>query len=162
MVETPDPWPLRHLVLRTPRLELRPDDWHLNLLIRFDGKVIGNQGVYAKNFAILNEVSTGSWIGRRHQDSGIGTEMRAAVLMFAFDHLGAHGKIVGLHRQQAVERSERAPGLRTGRQLHGCPQRNQSHPNKAATNSGALRAVSTTLAPGTKGNHGSGPLLGVA
>jgi hypothetical protein len=22
----PDPWPLRHLVLRTPRLELRPDD----------------------------------------------------------------------------------------------------------------------------------------
>ena len=21
-----DPWPLRHLVLRTPRLELRPDD----------------------------------------------------------------------------------------------------------------------------------------
>lgn len=26
MQETPDPWPLRHLVLRTPRLELRPDD----------------------------------------------------------------------------------------------------------------------------------------
>jgi hypothetical protein len=22
----PEPWPLRHLVLRTPRLELRPDD----------------------------------------------------------------------------------------------------------------------------------------
>ena len=22
----PDPWPLRHLVLRTPRLELRPED----------------------------------------------------------------------------------------------------------------------------------------
>lgn len=26
MPEYPDPWPLRHLVLRTPRLELRPDD----------------------------------------------------------------------------------------------------------------------------------------
>ncbi|SHE69411.1 GNAT family N-acetyltransferase [Streptoalloteichus hindustanus] len=26
MAENPDPWPLRHLVLRTPRLELRPDD----------------------------------------------------------------------------------------------------------------------------------------
>ena len=26
VTERPDPWPLRHLVLRTPRLELRPDD----------------------------------------------------------------------------------------------------------------------------------------
>lgn len=26
MTEHPDPWPLRHLVLRTPRLELRPED----------------------------------------------------------------------------------------------------------------------------------------
>src|SRR6186713_2202343 len=25
-MDPPDPWPLRHLVLRTPRLELRPDD----------------------------------------------------------------------------------------------------------------------------------------
>lgn len=25
-MDHPDPWPLRHLVLRTPRLELRPDD----------------------------------------------------------------------------------------------------------------------------------------
>lgn len=66
-----------------------PADWHLNFLIRLDGKVIGNQGLYAENFAELNEVSTGSWIGQRHQSQGIGTEMRAAVLMFAFDHLRA-------------------------------------------------------------------------
>ncbi len=26
VTEHPDPWPLRHLLLRTPRLELRPDD----------------------------------------------------------------------------------------------------------------------------------------
>ena len=26
MSPDPDPWPLRHLVLRTPRLELRPED----------------------------------------------------------------------------------------------------------------------------------------
>jgi hypothetical protein len=25
-METPDPWPLWRLMLRTPRLELRPDD----------------------------------------------------------------------------------------------------------------------------------------
>jgi RimJ/RimL family protein N-acetyltransferase len=139
----PDAWPLRHLVLRTPRLELRPDDdagllelvdvayrgvhdpaempfgvpwtdappeelgrnamqffwsqrtalrpdnWSIHFLIRLDGTVIGTQGIRSEDFAITREVSTGSWIGLRHQRQGIGTEMRAAVLLFAFDHLGA-------------------------------------------------------------------------
>jgi RimJ/RimL family protein N-acetyltransferase len=134
-----DPWPLRHLVLRTPRLELRPDDdagllemveevqlgvhapdcmpfavpwtdfpahqwlqhhwglratlaaesWTINFLIRADGHVIGVQGITAKNFAVTREVHTGSWLGLRHQGKGYGTEMRAAVAMFCFDHLGA-------------------------------------------------------------------------
>ena len=138
-----DPWPFRQLVLRTPRLELRPDDdeglleiveeayngihppdempfgvewtdaapedlgrgmlqhhwrgratltpadWNLHFLVRFEGRAIGTQSLHAKDFAIGGEVSTGSWIGLRHQGKGIGTEMRAAVLMFAFDHLGA-------------------------------------------------------------------------
>ncbi|MDT7652740.1 MAG: hypothetical protein QOI36_4146 [Pseudonocardiales bacterium] len=139
----PEPWPLRHLVLHTPRLELRPDDdaglrelveeahlgvhppdvmpflvpwtdadpahlghrtlqhfwsqraqlgperWTINFLIRVDGRVIGTQGLTGTEFGILREVQTGSWIGLRHQGRGIGTEMRAAVLAFAFDHLGA-------------------------------------------------------------------------
>jgi len=138
-----DPWPLRHLVLRTPRLELRPDDdaglfelaeeaglgihspelmpfvepwtdgtpeevaantlrwhwrqraelgpqrWRLSFLVRTDDRVVGTQGVEAGAFSVTREVETGSWLGRRHQGRGIGTEMRAAVLMFAFDHLGA-------------------------------------------------------------------------
>jgi RimJ/RimL family protein N-acetyltransferase len=138
-----EPWPLRNLVLRTQRLELRPDDdaglfelievawagvhppeympfgvpwtdvpdaelgvnslryhwsqraglrpddWHLNFLIRLDGKVIGEQTMSARDFAVTREVSTGSWLGRRFQGHGYGTEMRAAVLSFAFDHLGA-------------------------------------------------------------------------
>ena len=138
-----DPWPLRHLVLRTPRLELRPDDdagllelaeearlgvhppeempfavswtdadpaelvtrtlqyhwsvraaltpqrWSLNFLVRHDGHVVGSQGLGSSEIAVTREVGTGSWIGLRHQGRGIGTEMRAAVLLFAFDHLGA-------------------------------------------------------------------------
>ncbi|TCO64463.1 GNAT family N-acetyltransferase [Actinocrispum wychmicini] len=134
-----DPWPLRHLVLRTPRLELRPDDdpglfelvaearlgvhppdympftvpwtdnpehewlqyhwsaragvkpanWRINFLVRLDGRVIGTQGAEATDFAVTREVTTGSWLGARHQGKGYGTEMRAAVAMFAFDHLGA-------------------------------------------------------------------------
>jgi RimJ/RimL family protein N-acetyltransferase len=138
-----EPWPLRNLVLRTRRLELRPDDdyglhqltevaragihppsympfgvpwtdapdselglnilqfywsqraqlrpdnWNLNLLIRLDGKVIGMQSVHGRDFAVTREVSTGSWLGRSYLGHGYGTEMRAAVLGFAFDHLGA-------------------------------------------------------------------------
>jgi RimJ/RimL family protein N-acetyltransferase len=71
------------------RAALRPDNWHLHFLIRLDGKVIGEQGVMARDFAVTREVTTGSWLGRRYQGHGYGTEMRAAVLGFAFDHLGA-------------------------------------------------------------------------
>jgi RimJ/RimL family protein N-acetyltransferase len=38
---------------------------------------------------VTREVHTGSWLGRRHQGRGIGTEMRAAVLHLAFAGLGA-------------------------------------------------------------------------
>jgi RimJ/RimL family protein N-acetyltransferase len=143
MEDIPDPWPLRHLVLRTPRLELRPDDdaglldlvdeiyrgihppdqmpfgvpwtdqprdvlgraslqhhwakraacgpdeWHVQFLIRHNGAVIGAQEISAAAFKVARSVRTGSWLGMRHQGNGLGTEMRAAVLMFAFDHLGA-------------------------------------------------------------------------
>ena len=139
----PEPWPLRHLVLRTPRLTLRPDDdeglyelaalalggvhppeqmpfrqawtekppddvvrgalqyhwgtrsqltpknWKINFLVRHEGRVIGEQTMRAEDFAITRAVWTGSWLGIKHQRRGFGTEMRAAVLMLAFDHLGA-------------------------------------------------------------------------
>jgi len=143
MEEIPDPWPLRHLVLRTPRLELRPDDdagllelvdlahrgihppdqmpflfpwtdqpkdvlgrntvqyhwakraavgpdaWSVHFLIRHEGTVIGTQELRGEDFAVTRLVRSGSWLGRDHQGQGLGTEMRAAVLLFAFDHLGA-------------------------------------------------------------------------
>lgn len=143
MVDVPDPWPLVGLILRTPRLELRPDDdaglrelvevahagvhppeempfsqpwtdadprylgrgsmqyfwrsraevgpqrWAVNFLVRFEGRVIGTQGLMAVDYAQTREVSSGSWLGLAHQRRGLGTEMRAAVLALAFDHLGA-------------------------------------------------------------------------
>ncbi|HEV7792031.1 MAG TPA: GNAT family protein [Pseudonocardia sp.] len=139
----PDPWPLRGLVVRTPRLELRPDDdaglaelvavayrgvhppeqmpfvqpwtdadprylgrgtlqyhwrnratlgpesWMVAFLVRLDGRVVGSQHLSGVDFAVTREVSTGSWLGMAHQGRGLGTEMRAAVLGLAFDHLGA-------------------------------------------------------------------------
>lgn len=136
-------WPLRNLVLRTPRLELRPDDddglfelvevayggvhppeqmpfavpwtdadprymgrgslqffwaqrarlapeaWSVNFLIRLDGRVVGMQTVTGIDFAVTREIETGSWLGLEFQRKGVGTEMRAAVLQFVFDHLRA-------------------------------------------------------------------------
>ena len=64
-------------------------DWSLNLLTVLDGRTIGTQTVGAKDFAVHRTVATGSWIGREFQGLGFGKEMRAAVLGFAFDGLGA-------------------------------------------------------------------------
>jgi RimJ/RimL family protein N-acetyltransferase len=145
----PDPWPLHGLVLRTPRLDLRPDDdaglrelaalalagvhppermpfaepwtdadprylgrgslqyhwraraalcpehWSINFLARRDGRVVGTQSLIGRGFGVTREVSTGSWVGLAHQRQGIGTEMRAAVLHFAFAGLGAEEALSG-------------------------------------------------------------------
>ncbi|MFI6076542.1 GNAT family N-acetyltransferase [Actinoplanes sp. NPDC051343] len=67
----------------------RPDNWSLNLVAIADGRVIGTQSLDGRDFVVLREAGTGSWIGRRHQGQGLGTEMRAAVLELAFTGLGA-------------------------------------------------------------------------
>jgi RimJ/RimL family protein N-acetyltransferase len=72
-------------VLATSTREL----WHLPFCVVYDGQPVGLQTVKAEDYAILGEVSTGSWLGMRYQGRGIGTEMRAAVLHLAFDGLGA-------------------------------------------------------------------------
>ncbi|MER6105228.1 GNAT family protein [Streptomyces sp. NPDC001832] len=64
-------------------------DWTLSLAVLHEGKVVGRQDVAAKHFAVMGEVSTGSWLGLAHQGQGIGTEMRAAALHLAFAGLGA-------------------------------------------------------------------------
>src|SRR5262249_54260244 len=56
----------------------------------------------AKDFAVVREVHTGSWIGLRHQGQGIGTEMRAAVLSLAFDYLGAESARSHAHSDNAA------------------------------------------------------------
>jgi RimJ/RimL family protein N-acetyltransferase len=136
-------WPLFDLVLRTPRLELRPvrdedlpglaaaaiagihdpgrspfpspwaeahadelpsslaryhwslraattpESWRIAFAILEDGVVIGSQDLLADRFAATRSVASGSWLTRAAHGRGLGREMRAAVLMLAFDHLGA-------------------------------------------------------------------------
>ena len=67
----------------------QPANWEISFVVVHQGDIVGVQGLKAADFAILREVHTGSWIGRRYQGRGIGTEMRAAVLSLAFDDLHA-------------------------------------------------------------------------
>ncbi|WP_314215297.1 GNAT family protein [Pseudarthrobacter equi] len=66
-----------------------PEDWTLLLGIWHEEQFIGCQDVGAKDFALLKTVSTGSWLKQSAQGRGLGAEMRAAVVLWAFDWLGA-------------------------------------------------------------------------
>ncbi|WP_017604215.1 GNAT family N-acetyltransferase [Nocardiopsis alkaliphila] len=72
-----------------------PQDWGFNAVVVFEDRVVGIQDMRARDFAVVRQVGTGSWLTRRVQGRGIGTEMRAAVLHLAFEGLGALDAITG-------------------------------------------------------------------
>jgi RimJ/RimL family protein N-acetyltransferase len=71
------------------RGEWTPARWSWNPVVVVDGEIVGTQGMGADDFVLRRTVSTGSWLGRKHQGHGIGTEMRAAMLHLAFAGLRA-------------------------------------------------------------------------
>jgi len=73
----------------TARGSATPDAWTLPFIVRRAGRVIGLQEMSGTDFPVTRKVDTGSWLGRAEQGHGFGTEMRSAVLQFAFDHLKA-------------------------------------------------------------------------
>jgi RimJ/RimL family protein N-acetyltransferase len=66
------------------RQEWSVDAWHLELGVWLEGEPVGVQAVTAADFPETRTVMTGSWLGRRFQRRGVGTEMRTAVLELAF------------------------------------------------------------------------------
>lgn len=84
----------------------RPEGWNVIFAAFCDGVPIGAQSVRGKEFAARRTVDTGSWLGRRHQGQGLGTEMRAAVLTLAFDELGAERATSG-----AIQRNPQSLGV---------------------------------------------------
>jgi RimJ/RimL family protein N-acetyltransferase len=76
----------------------QPPDWTLDLVAERAGAIVGTQGLTGQDFAVRREVSTGSWVGRRFQGQGIGTQMRAAVLHLAFEGLGAQSATSGAYQ----------------------------------------------------------------
>lgn len=110
------------------RVESTPADWTLLFAIRHEGAAIGLQDVRGHRFPTRRTISTGSWLTASKQGLGLGTEMRAAVLAFAFDHLGAEvaetsaadwnaaslGVTRGLgYRENGFSRIETRPGERS-------------------------------------------------
>jgi RimJ/RimL family protein N-acetyltransferase len=77
------------------RSSLTRVDWSLPFAVCVDGDVVGVQDLFAKQFPVRRTVETGSWLTRRAQGRGIGTEMRAAVLHLAFAGLGAEEAFSG-------------------------------------------------------------------
>lgn len=71
------------------RAASEPENWSVSFAVRSRGALLGIQELAAEYFAVTRTVNTGSWLGRAHQGRGFGTEMRCAVVDFAFDHLKA-------------------------------------------------------------------------
>jgi RimJ/RimL family protein N-acetyltransferase/predicted GNAT family acetyltransferase len=67
-----------------------------------DGAPVGVQGLDVQP----GSVATGSWLGRRFQGRGLGTEMRAAVLTYAFEVRGA-----SLARSGAIQGNPQSLGV---------------------------------------------------
>jgi RimJ/RimL family protein N-acetyltransferase len=91
-------WGWRH------RARWSPESWTLNTVVRHDGRIVGVQDLSADNFAELRTVKSGSWLGYEFQGHGIGTEMRSAIVPFAFEGLGALLAKTGAFADNAASR----------------------------------------------------------
>jgi len=71
------------------RARMTRENWGVSFAVLRDGVPIGIQDLTARSFAARRTVETGSWLTASAQGQGLGTEMRAGLLLFAFDDLGA-------------------------------------------------------------------------
>ncbi len=68
---------------------LSAQSWRLPFAVYRGSDIVGLQDVAADDFGVRRCVITGSWLGKSYQGMGFGKEMRAGVLNFAFESLGA-------------------------------------------------------------------------
>ena len=71
------------------RNRVNASNWAVAFAVYFENRVVGSQDLSAHDFANRRTVKTGSWLTKSVHGRGLGTEMRAAMLLFAFDFLGA-------------------------------------------------------------------------
>jgi RimJ/RimL family protein N-acetyltransferase len=107
------------------RAGIVPGNWRVPFAVRRNGILVGLQELAGRDFPLLRTVHTGSWLGLAHQGEGIGTEMRVAVLQFAFEQLHAERAESGAftdnpsslrisaklgYRTNGMDRQQRRPG----------------------------------------------------
>jgi RimJ/RimL family protein N-acetyltransferase len=78
-----------------------PDAWALELGVFQNDRPLGIVALKAREFAILREVRTASWLGLAHHGQGLGTEARAALLHLAFAELGAEAALSEVFQDNA-------------------------------------------------------------
>ncbi|PRB68777.1 GNAT family N-acetyltransferase [Arthrobacter sp. MYb213] len=87
----------------------RVEDWALEMGVFRGGQPLGMITLKARNFSVLREVKTESWLGLAFHKQGIGTETRAALLNLAFEGLGAVAALTEVfqnnHGSQGVSRT---------------------------------------------------------
>ncbi len=105
------------------RANWKATDWNLDLVVVFDDHPIGSQALFAKDFPVLKEVGTGSWLASAYQGRGLGKEMRAAVLQLAFEGLEAVVARSGAFADnQSSAGLSRALGYRVNGQFRQAPR----------------------------------------
>ncbi|MEU8237632.1 GNAT family N-acetyltransferase [Actinoplanes missouriensis] len=86
----------------------KADAWELPLGVFTDGRALGMVALMARDFPVVRQVTTWSWLGLDHHGKGYGTEARAGLLSLAFEHLGATTARTDVfqdnHASQAVSR----------------------------------------------------------
>ncbi len=82
--------------------------WQLGLGVFHHGQPLGVVTLRARDFLVVREVTTSSWLGIEHQAKGYGTEARVGLLTLAFDHLDARAARTEVfqdnHASQGVSR----------------------------------------------------------
>lgn len=82
--------------------------WRLGLGVFSEDRPLGVVTLRARNFPVVREVSTSSWLGLAHHGQGLGTEARTGALALAFEYLGAEAAVTEVfqdnHASQGVSR----------------------------------------------------------
>lgn len=83
--------------------------WSLGLgVFAPDDEPLGMVTLRTRNFSVVREVTTSSWLGLRHQGQGFGSGARLGLLSLAFDHLRANSAVTAVfrdnHASQGVSR----------------------------------------------------------
>ncbi len=71
------------------RAEVSAQRWRLPLAVLVGDEVVGASDIVTRDFPVLAQFETGSWLGRQFQGHGLGKELRLATLTLGFDGFGA-------------------------------------------------------------------------